>query len=120
MPHLTLEYSANLERFDAALALEHINRDLAASGHFEEADIKSRARKTDTFAIGTRRAGRAFVHAKLAILTGRDIETRRALSACVLNALQSRVPAHPGLDIQVCAEIVDIERDSYAKTVVTG
>ena len=43
MPHLTLEYSANLDGFDAGATLRALNAVLAASGHFDELDIKSRA-----------------------------------------------------------------------------
>ncbi|MCA8118400.1 hypothetical protein LGN07_06710 [Burkholderia cepacia] len=41
MPHLTLEYSANLDGFDAGATLRALNAALAASGHFDERDIKS-------------------------------------------------------------------------------
>ena len=43
MPHLTLEYTRNLNNFDPALALVAINQAMLDSGLFAEADIKSRA-----------------------------------------------------------------------------
>ena len=72
MPHLTLEYSKNLDTFSASAALLDINRALLASGQFEEADIKSRAIALDCCQIGVQDLPRAFIHAKLAILSGRS------------------------------------------------
>ena len=118
MPHLTLEYSANLARLDPSATLAALNRALAASGQFDDLDIKSRATSFADFAVGSRAPGHAFVHAKLAILAGRSEQTRRELSEQVLCALKAVVPAHAGLALQLCVEIVEIERASYAKALV--
>jgi 5-carboxymethyl-2-hydroxymuconate isomerase len=120
MPHLTLEYSSNLNHLDPQASLNAINRTLVASGQFEELDIKSRALKFDDFVIGNQHTGHAFAHAKLAILTGRSVDTKRTLSEQVLATLQSSVPEHVGLAIQLCVEIVEIERESYTKAVVSS
>lgn len=116
MPHLTVEYTANITGFDPLPALRAINRALVATGEFQEIDIKSRARCIDEFIIGTAEDQRGFVHARLAILSGRSDDTRRAVSGTLLEALQAAVPAVPGLHLQLCAEIVDIDRGSYAKS----
>ncbi|MBY4726751.1 MULTISPECIES: 5-carboxymethyl-2-hydroxymuconate Delta-isomerase [Burkholderia] len=115
MPHLTLEYSANLDGFDAGATLRALNAALAASGHFNELDIKSRALRFDAFAVGTSPAPRAFVHAKLAVLSGRTIDVKRELSDQVLAELKRHVVAPPGTHLQLSAEILDLERESYAK-----
>lgn len=115
MPHLTLEYTSNLPGFDPAVALKTLNQALAASGQFEELDIKSRATALASFAVGTAEVPRGFVHAKLYILSGRTPETKKALSHCTLQALRTVCPAPPGVHVQLCAEILDIDRDSYAK-----
>ena len=115
MPHLTLEYSANLNTFDAKATLLAVNTALAATGHFVEADIKSRSHRCDTFAVGTASAPRAFVHADLAILSGRPLETRRELSASVLAVLQAQCSAPAGVQLQLSVQVLEIERESYAK-----
>ncbi|MGN8060088.1 5-carboxymethyl-2-hydroxymuconate Delta-isomerase [Ralstonia sp. 22111] len=115
MPHLTLEYSANLNTFDAKATLLAVNTALAATGHFVEADIKSRSHRCDTFAVGTASAPRAFVHADLAILSGRPLETRRELSASVLAVLQAQCSAPAGVHLQLSVQVLEIERESYAK-----
>ncbi|MGS0894886.1 5-carboxymethyl-2-hydroxymuconate Delta-isomerase [Burkholderia stagnalis] len=115
MPHLTLEYSANLDGFDAGATLRALNAVLAAGGHFDELDIKSRALRFDTFAVGTSPAPRAFVHAKLAVLSGRSIDVKRDLAEQVLAELTRVVAAPSGTHLQLCAEIQELERESYAK-----
>lgn len=115
MPHLTLEYTNNLPKFLIDDALATLNETLVASGEFEEFDIKSRAIRMDTCRIGTAPEGRAFVHAKLAILSGRTMQTKRAVSESLLQELKRLCAGHDGLQVQLCVEILEIERDSYAK-----
>jgi len=118
MPHLIVEHTRNIPGFEAYAALRAVNAALAASGHFEEADIKSRAHAVDTFEIGTASEARGFVAARLLILSGRPAEAKRQLSRLVLETLRAALPAEPALQLQVSVEIVDIERDSYAKAVL--
>lgn len=118
MPHLTLEYTSNLDDvLDAPTLLAGINAELAASGHFDEPDIKSRAIRLDDYAIGVHNAGRGFVHVRLAILSGRPPEVKQELAAAVAGALHAGVPAVDGLTIQLSAEIADLDRASYAKSI---
>lgn len=71
MPHLHMEYTANLPQLDVDKALLRLNHGLVASGQFaDEFDIKSRAVKVESFRVGTGLGERAFVHVKLALLSG--------------------------------------------------
>ncbi|MGU7770032.1 5-carboxymethyl-2-hydroxymuconate Delta-isomerase [Burkholderia sp. MR1-5-21] len=115
MPHLTLEYSANLDGFDARATLIALNEALVASGHFDELDIKSRALRFDEFVVGTSPAPRAFAHAKLAMLSGRSVDVKRELAEQLLAVLSAHCSAGSGTHLQLCAEMLDIERESYAK-----
>ncbi|MGH8080589.1 MAG: 5-carboxymethyl-2-hydroxymuconate Delta-isomerase [Lysobacter sp.] len=116
MPHLTLHYTANLDDFDPDRALAQINRALADSGHFNEAAIKSRALRLQHYRVGTADSGRAFVHAQLKILPGRDATTRHALSQTVLSALREVLPHHHP-ESQLCVEIVELDAGAYSKHV---
>jgi 5-carboxymethyl-2-hydroxymuconate isomerase len=115
MPHLTLEYSNNLPQFDADAALLAMNQTLLASGQFEEVDIKSRAIPMGSFLIGTSHTGRAFVHAKLALLSGRSVEIKQEISQNLLDTLQAVCDWPQALQVQLCVEVQEIERQSYAK-----
>lgn len=117
MPHLNIEYSDNLSALDTGALLLAMNQALLACGQFEERDIKSRALKMDAFLIGVSLPQRAFVHAKLSILDGRTPVIRQALAACLLQVLQQQCwPG--GVEVQLCVEVLEIERASYAKACI--
>ena len=119
MPHLTLHYTVNLDGFDPDAALEAINRRLADSGHFNEADIKSRALALTHFRIGTADTDRGFAHAQLKIMPGRDETTRRALAQSVLTALREQLPTrHP--DAQLCVEVTELDATTYSKLAIAA
>lgn len=136
MPHLTLEYSANLATlaptFNPAAALAAINRAAFASGLFGEADIKSRALACEQFCIGVEAAPRAFAHLRVALLSGRSGEERRQLAAQLLAALKATVDGENGQnsgqdsapvsggEIQLSVETCDLDRPSYAKDMLHG
>ncbi|QQZ43490.1 5-carboxymethyl-2-hydroxymuconate Delta-isomerase [Pseudomonas sp. SK3(2021)] len=115
MPHLYMEYTANLPQLDADKALLRFNHALVASGQFAEYDIKSRARKVETFRVGTGLGERAFVHVKLSLLSGRSPQIKKQLSQSLLAVLQELCEWPAGVELQLAVEILDIDRDSYGK-----
>ncbi|AZE47347.1 putative 5-carboxymethyl-2-hydroxymuconate delta isomerase [Pseudomonas chlororaphis] len=115
MPHLHMEYTANLPQLDADKALLRFNHALVASGQFAEYDIKSRARKVETFRVGTGLGERAFVHVKLSLLSGRSPQIKKQLSQSLLTVLQELCEWPAGVELQLAVEILDIDRDSYGK-----
>lgn len=117
MPHLVLEYSANLEDFDPKTSLQAVNAYLANTGHFQEIDIKSRAIQVEHFEIGIHSDNRAFIAARLALLTGRTEDVKTMLSNGILHELQAHVQAKHPLHIQISVEIVEIDNTCYAKIV---
>lgn len=120
MPHFVLHHSTNLPDFDASGALTAVNAALVQSGHFDEIDIKSRAFRAQDYRVGMQPEGRAFVAGTLSILTGRSPQIRQELGQLALQALTACVTATAGLHVQVSVEVVEIQRESYAKAVVGG
>jgi len=119
MPHLHMEYTANLPQLDVDKALLRLNHGLVASGQFsDEFDIKSRAVKVEAFRVGTGIGERGFVHVKLALLSGRSPEVKKQLSESLLAVLQDLAPWPADAQVQLCVEIVDIDRASYSKAAV--
>lgn len=116
MPHLTIEYSANLTESIPDTLLADVNHMLAASRHFSEVDIKSRAYVATDFMIGTRTEQRAFIHAQLAIMQGRDTATQQAMSQTVLTGIQAALPAQMPYDLQITVNVVEMATATYAKT----
>lgn len=118
MPHLHMEYTANLPQLDADKALLRLNQSLVASGQFSEFDIKSRAVKVESFRVGTGSGERAFVHVKLALLSGRTAEIKQQLSENLLAVLQDLAEWPTAVAVQLCVEILDIDRESYTKAAI--
>jgi 5-carboxymethyl-2-hydroxymuconate isomerase len=120
MPHLHLEYTANLPELNPDVALIRLNNALLASGQFaNEFDIKSRAVKVETFKVGTALAERAFVHVKLAVLSGRSSQIKQLLSESLLTVVKDLAEWPAGIEVQLCVEILDIDKDSYTKTAIS-
>ncbi|AGZ36470.1 5-carboxymethyl-2-hydroxymuconate isomerase [Pseudomonas sp. SWI6] len=121
MPHLNLEYSDNLRELNVDTLLLRLNHALVGSGQFaDERDIKSRAQAFARYRVGTAPGERAFAHVRLAILDGRSPQVKAQLSASLLEVLRDAIPQHPGLDLQLCVEVLDIERVPYAKLHLPG
>ncbi len=120
LPHFTLHHSANPTDLDVGRCLTTVNAALAESGHFEEIDIKSRAFQAEQFLVGVEARGRAFVAGTLSVLTGRNGDARREMGAIALKALVACIPATSELHIQVSVEVVEIQRETYAKAVIAG
>ncbi|OOQ45901.1 5-carboxymethyl-2-hydroxymuconate isomerase [Pseudomonas fluorescens] len=121
MPHLDMEYTANLTDLNAEVALMRLNNTLVASGQFAaEFDIKSRAIRVEAFKVGTALAERAFVHVKLALLSGRSAQIKKQLSESLLAVVQDVCEWPSGVEVQLCVEILDIDRDSYSKTAISN
>ena len=118
MPHLTIEYTNNLSIINDPSALVRLNELLAATGHFNEADIKARSVRFDSFAIGTLPVKRAFAHAKLSLLNGRTEAVKSSLSQILLSEMPKLFTADPGVEIQFCVEILDMDRNSYGKSTI--
>jgi len=116
MPHLTIEYTDNLPQFNASEALLAFNKALVDSSHFQEIDIKSRAIRIGTFLVGTSSDERAFVHVKLAILSGRSIQIKHELSERLLTVLKEICVWPTKIHVQLCVEVQEIERESYSKS----
>lgn len=119
MPHLHMEYTANLPQLNADVALIRLNNTLVGAGQFAaEFDIKSRAVKVETFKVGTVMGERAFVYVKLAMLSGRSPEIKKQLSQSLLAVLQDLCEWPAGVEVQLCVELLDIDRESYSKTAI--
>jgi 5-carboxymethyl-2-hydroxymuconate isomerase len=90
MPHIVVEYSANLgEKLDIGALLEKIHDAVLVSGVFEIGAVRTRAERRDMYRIADGDPNYAFVHIDLRIGPGRDVGTRRRLAESVLNTLSA-------------------------------
>ena len=122
MPHLVLEYTANVpDRPDFRRVLLDLHDALAATGLFDRKDLKSRALRHDVFAVADGAEDRPFVALSVAILEGRPEETKAAVSEAALDVLVRAFPrlvdAGRGA---ISVEVRDLHRASYRRVRVRG
>jgi 5-carboxymethyl-2-hydroxymuconate isomerase len=116
MPHLIIEYTSNLPDFPEARVLDELNTAVTTSPEIlSESDLKTRFVPVSRFAIGTAPADRAFVHAQLRLLSGRDAPTKQDLTGRIADVLRRLAPRPAGVLVQLSVEIVDMDRPSYVK-----
>ena len=119
MPHLNLEYTANLTNLAVEKTLLRLNNVLMASGQFgSEFDIKSRAVKVESFQVGPSLSPRGFVAVKLSLLSGRSPQVKQQLSQSLLTALQDLGDWPADIQVQLSVQLVDMDRDSYSKVAI--
>ena len=87
MPHLTLEYSDNLE-VDVQPLLARLHEEVVATGAINLKGIKSRAIKHTQYRVADGDPDYAFVHVSLLIREGRPSEVQKEATQRVMNVLK--------------------------------
>lgn len=118
MPHITLEYSANLPPGDLDRLFAALHDALADLGVALD-DCKSRAYRCDAYRVGSGGLARAFAHATLAVLDRRPPEFQREAGERLLRILEQAF-ANPGLDCDVTLEVRPMRTDGYFKARVAA
>ncbi|WP_159911211.1 5-carboxymethyl-2-hydroxymuconate Delta-isomerase [Pantoea sp. 18069] len=117
MPHLCVEYSANLADLpEQQMLTELVNSVCNHPTIADEFDVKGRIAKTQQYVIGTVAASRGFIHAELRLLSGRTPEVKKELSDRIADVLRRLTPHPEGMLVQVSVEISDMDRGSYHKS----
>lgn len=117
MPHLVLEYTANVpDRPDLGRVLLDLHEALLSAAPFERKDLKSRAVCHGVFAVADGAEDRSFVALSIAILEGRSDELKTTLADAALDVL---VRAYPKLVAggrgAISVEVRDLHRASYRR-----
>jgi 5-carboxymethyl-2-hydroxymuconate isomerase len=87
MPHLTLEYTDNLE-IDVQHLLARLHTEVVATGAINLKGIKSRAIRHTDYRIADGNPEYAFVHVNLLIRKGRSIEIQQEAARRVMAVLK--------------------------------
>jgi 5-carboxymethyl-2-hydroxymuconate isomerase len=87
MPHLTLEYTDNLQ-FDVQPLLARLHAELVATGAVNLKGIKSRAIRHSEYRIADGNEEYAFVHVNLLIREGRPFEVQKDAAQRVMEVLK--------------------------------
>jgi len=110
MPHCIIEYSREIEKLVEPIKLINaVYQGALESGLFKDEDIKTRSIAYDSYQSGSIK--KAFVHVMVKIFSGRNLEQRKTLTDLILSQLKTI--DFPSTLLTV--EVVEIEKESYAK-----
>jgi 5-carboxymethyl-2-hydroxymuconate isomerase len=87
MPHITVEYSANLKNhIDIRKLVETIHQAALRTGVFEVAAVRTRAARRDDYVIADGHSDNAFVAIAVRVAPGRPPETRKRAGQEIFDA----------------------------------
>jgi len=117
MPHLTLEYTDNITQgIDFQALFAQLHQILADVGEIPIANCKSRAIRLSEYRIADGRPEHAFAHLMIRFLEGRAVNVKREIGLQSVEALRAAfAPSFGPFEMQVSAEVEDIERQMYHK-----
>jgi 5-carboxymethyl-2-hydroxymuconate isomerase len=118
VPHLTLEYSANLAQpLDLAGLLVELNQLVADVARIQLENFKSRAIRRDVFAVGAGMTDSGFVHLEIAIFGGRSPAIKEEIGRRSVAMLERHFSANAqGMALQITVEIRDMSQEAYFKS----
>jgi len=94
MPHLTLEYSANLDdRIDMHRLCDSLHATLLDTGHFEIGAVRVRALRCASYSVADLLPENAFIDAVLRIGMGRSEAIRQQIGDALFECLQQELTA---------------------------
>lgn len=89
MPHLSIEYSANLESdVDMSGLCEHLRKAGIATGLFPLAGIRVRALRCDHYAIADGKPEHGFIDISVRLRGGRPLDKRKEATAQIFAAAE--------------------------------
>jgi 5-carboxymethyl-2-hydroxymuconate isomerase len=124
MPHVIVEYSANIEdEVSPQRLVEDMHAAAVASGIADVAGFRTRAERRDVYRVGDGNAKNGFVHIVARIRHGRSLEQRKALGELLMaaaeKALERAFAAQP-LALSVEVHEIDPETRLMRNTVRVG
>ena len=94
MPHISIEYSANLEQAIApARLVEVVHRAALDAGVFATSRVRTFAQPVADFRVAGGEAGEGFVRITARIAPGRDLPTRQAIAEGLFEAASRHLDA---------------------------
>jgi 5-carboxymethyl-2-hydroxymuconate isomerase len=111
MPHLIVEYSANLDsRIDIRALIGAVHAAALETGVFPIGGLRTRAARRDVYAVADNHPDNGFIHVQARIGTGRDAATRQKAAEHIFDAVKrmtAMVFANSPLGLTL--EIVEID-----------
>ncbi len=108
MPHVTIEYSANVEKsVDIFALVRDVHKTVLATGVFELGAVRTRVLRSDLYEIADGDPDNGFIHVMLRIGPGRAAPIRKRVAQAVLDAVAEATKelfarSGLGLSVEVC------------------
>lgn len=118
VPHVIVEYSANLEPQVSAQALVNaLHRAALATGVMPIGGLRTRAERRDVFAVADGNPDNAFVAVLVRLGAGRDAETRRRVAEDLMRVLERETAeAFRTRGLGLTVEVQEIDGTASLKT----
>ena len=114
MPHLTIEYSRSLaDQIDTKKLLKAIHSSIDGCDGVDMNRVKSRLIAHDQVINGNDAHEINMIHVTLAILSGRDLETKKSYGKALFVKLKENVPESVRQSASLTVEIRDMEQACY-------
>jgi 5-carboxymethyl-2-hydroxymuconate isomerase len=111
MPHLTVEYSANLEpRLDVGGLLHAVHEAAMATKIAEVGGFRTRAERREHFVVADGDPRNGFVAIRVRIARGRDAATRATFAEAVFEAATAYLePLFASVPLAISLEVAEID-----------
>jgi len=111
MPHLIVEYSANLESsLDISRLVAAVHAAALETGVFPMGGIRTRAERRDVYAVADSHPDNGFIHVQARIGTGRTPEVRQKAAEHIFAAVKNETAkAFASRPLGLTFEIVEID-----------
>ena len=111
MPHIVVDYSANLEADIAPMRLvEAVHAAALAQPIFESVGVRTRAARREHFLVADGDPRHAFIAVTARIGPGRTVEARKAASEAIMAALYAAVePIYRARGLVLSVEVTELD-----------
>jgi 5-carboxymethyl-2-hydroxymuconate isomerase len=111
MPHLTIEYSSNLDAvIDISALVAAVHAAALETGVFPIGGLRTRAARRDVFAVADSHPDNGFIHVQARIGAGRAPDVRQKAAEHVFEAVKRvTAPAFASRPLGLTLEIVEID-----------
>lgn len=117
MPHLRLEYTANVpQKVDFRALLAELQHTMSEVGNIPIGNFKGRAYRLDDYCMADGASGKSFVHLDVQLLEGRPVELKQKIGEALMGVLKARYAAALAHGLELSVELRDIQKATYLKT----
>ena len=114
MPHIIIEYSANVEdEISPQQLVEDMHAAAVASGIADVAGFRTRTERREVYCVGDGSARNGFVHVVARIRHGRSLEQRKALAQSLMAAAEKALErAFAARPLALSVEVHEIDPET--------